>query len=87
MKPTTMIKRCNEILGKLDQLESCAVSMSSDNLKWLYTTVRALNELKHVAKFETKHQMTPFQVDHIHMIKAECDAALEEFTSNDNAED
>jgi hypothetical protein len=87
MKPITMIKRCNEILGKLDQLESCAVSMSSDNLKWLYTTVRSLNELKHVAKFETKYQMTPFQVDHIHMIQAECDAAIEEFTSSDNAED
>ena len=87
MKPTTMMKRCAETIKKLNLLESCAVSMSSDDLRWLYTTMRALNELKHVAKFETHHMMTPFQVDHINVLTSECDAALEEFTSSDNAED
>ena len=82
-----MMKRCDEVIKKLNLLESCAVSMSSDDLRWLYTTMRALNELKHVAKFETHYMMTPFQVDHIHMLTAECDTVLASFISSDNAED
>ena len=87
MKPMLMIKLCNNILHKLENIESQAVSLSPKQLKWLYDTMRSLNELKHIAKYETDKKMTPFQVDHIHLLKLECSAAKEELTRSDNAED
>lgn len=87
MKPILMIKLCNNILHKLENIESEAVSLSPKQLKWLYSTMRSVNELKNIAKYETDKKMTPFQVDHINLLKLECSAAKEDFTSSDNADD
>ena len=53
MKPIMMIKLCNDVLHKLENIEAQAVSLSPKQLKWLYDTMRSLNELKHIAKYET----------------------------------
>ena len=87
MKPIMMIKLCNDILHKLENIESQAVSLSPKQLKWLYDTIRSLNELKNIAKYETDKKMTPFQVDHINLLKLECSAATEELMRSDNTED
>jgi len=70
MTPKTMIRLCGAALQKLEDLEPLAVYLPSEARvnQFVYESIQAVRELKHVARLESAHSVTSAQVRHIHRI-------------------
>lgn len=75
MTPKKMIRLCNTALQKLNDLESLASYIPSirEANRFVYESMAAVRELKHIARLETAHAVTVEQAAHIQRILSRTD--------------
>jgi hypothetical protein len=78
MNAKKMIRLCNAALGKLDDLEGYLAYISPDKEanQFVYESMLAVRELKHIARWETYHNVTTQQASHIQQILSKTDYFL-----------
>lgn len=78
MNAKKMIRFCDTALQKLDDLESLLAYIPTERKadRFVYKSIAAARELRHIARLETAHAVTVEQASHIQRILSKTDFFL-----------
>lgn len=78
MNAKKMAKHCKDASSKLEELEGLLAFIPPEKgaSRFVYESMAAVRELRHIAKFETVHSVTVAQASHIHRILSKADYYL-----------
>ena len=65
MRATQMLTRCQALLGLLDSIEGMILCVRDDERSFIYDSVRQVQELARIAKFESDGNVTRQQAQHL----------------------
>ena len=84
MKAKKMIQHCDAVLQKLDDLEALLsyIPPKKEAHKFVYESIAAAKELRHVAKWETSNAVTVEQAAHIQRLISRTDIFLNMIPEN-----